>query len=383
MICDLPTVKGLVDHYAKLQGLVAAGWRFAVNIVAGLTHNGQPAWAVVVSDPATKVARVSVRDLDKTPLPCADPWHELKVTISHELWHPWVTQLLAAPTVENEEALVEAAAQAVVRSAGPDARIMARSILAIPAAVRARVAKVSASAGQRARGEAMAMNIDTVKKLLDAIEAGDSAGMAEVCKQLVAEAASATDAGSPPPVEPDGDEMDAPIEAREEPPMDDKTKPGVPPVAARPVARAEDPQARRARLALDSLNRSATRARLHELRVVDGVTLAPELEKLILAETDIEQAEKLFRVAALARGDGTPARARSGATGARTPPPAVAGKPKYSEADLLKEGFNPILASQIAAETDDAVADLTVRAARARLATVAGSWPKAPTGGAS
>lgn len=418
------TVGTLIAHYARLQGL--DGWDISHEFVAGLKHHGEDAWAVVETDPAARTIHIRVRDLAATPLDAADPWHELKVTISHELWHPWLTWVLEDPSVDREEALVEAAAQAVVRAGGADARVMARSIQAIPAAVRARVAtvranmvsghgtahdphsgkftsgsggggggggaapKTGARAVTRARGGTM--DPEKIKALIAAIKEQNGEAALKIAEDLLVEAASGGAAGH---VEPDGDEtmmdddLNPPIEAREDNGggMQDPNKPGGPP-AARPMARddkPEDENARRARKAADSLNRSAIRARVHEARVVDGITLAPELERMILAETDIDAAEKLLKVAKIARGDGAPARARGADTRpAGTPPPANEAKPKYTEAELVKEGIHPTLAKQIAAETDHRVADLTLGAARARIAAANGSpWASKPNGGAS
>jgi len=364
---NLPIVEALVAHYATLQGLTGAGWVFAVEIVPGLIHNGEPAWATVVSDPASKTASIKVRDLASTPIAGVDdPWTELKVTISHELWHPWVTALLANPSEAMEEALVEAAAQAVVRSAGADAQVMARSIRAIPGAVRARVVKISARAGLRARGETM--DESQVQGALEALETGDAEKAKEILKAIVAALAVKGAGGAA--VEPDGDEVTAP-DARGDN-MADPTKPAGAPPAPRAMPRAVD-QETRARKAADALNKSAIRARIHELRTVDGVNLPPALEQLILAERDIDGAEKLLRVAALAKGDGTRARAETGAKPPGTPPPAPPSK--YKEADLLAEGIHPLMAKAIAEETDAAAADVAYKAARARKVASTSPWP--------
>ena len=100
-------------------------------------------------------ARVQVRDIDATPIPGfdGDPMFELRVTIAHEMQHCVYAEAVAAHgegTVAAEEQIVEAAAQAIVRSEGTtDARVMARVAREFPARLRARIA---ASAGQRARG---------------------------------------------------------------------------------------------------------------------------------------------------------------------------------------------------------------------------------------
>ncbi len=307
MTFDLPTVQALVAHYARVQGLGKRA--FEVQIVPGLQFYGADAWATVKDRGPDHPVLVSVRDLVATPPTDfkGDLWTELKVTISHELWHLWVNALLADPSIENEEAFVEAAAQAVVHSAGADARVMARSIQAIPSAVRARAVKISARTTRARGGTPMAMNADTVKKLIDAIEAKDAAAMTEIGKQLLVEAAS-------------GDAPTAPSDTAA-PPAGGATdmRPAMPPPAAKPgEAAAPDSEDARMKLrkarqvmsdedkvlrarqvaAVDEAEASAgilrtttIRARIHEAREVDKVTISAEAEKLILAAPSIADAE--------------------------------------------------------------------------------------------
>ncbi len=146
MTFNLGTVQKLLRHYQVLQG--HGDRAITCEIVPGLKHEGEDAWATVAhdADPASPL-HVRVRDLARTPIAgVADPWTELKITMSHELWHPDVTEALAARTVEAEEELVEKFARAIVRAeaqGAPDARIMARSIqMALehaPATLRARM----------------------------------------------------------------------------------------------------------------------------------------------------------------------------------------------------------------------------------------------------
>lgn len=312
MTFDLPTVSALVAHYQAIQGL--ADETFEVSLVPGLSHEGAPAWATMSPDPARpKTTIVRVRDLAQTPIPGftgGTLWNELKVTISHELWHVWVNRLLENPTVENEEALVEAAALAVVRSAGADARVMARSVerwaREAPERVRARLVKVSAR-NTRARGGCM--DPDTIKQLIAAIKAQDGEAALAICeKALTDQATSNAGGGAPPaPASPvDGGATDM----RAAPPMPPKpgAKPGEdaagPPESddarkARKAAMDEDTKTRARLVAAANeaekstgiLRTTTIRARIAEARTVDKATISAEAEKLILASPSIDEAE--------------------------------------------------------------------------------------------
>jgi hypothetical protein len=309
---NLSTVQALVRHYQALQGL--ADCTFAVQLVPGLSHEGKPAWATVEPiEGRADAYLVKVRDLAQTPVPgVADPWTELKVTISHELWHPWVNRLLAAPTIENEEALVEAAAQAVVRAAGPDARIMARSFQALPAAVRARAVKISARS-PRARGGHM-----DGKAVLAAIKDQDEAGALSILESWAAEqiAAAQGQGGAPAPVDPAGpapvdggatDMRGAPMPPKPgakptegEPPESEEDEARKAARKARQIKMDEETKALRARQVAATveaekttkiLRESAIRARIAEARTVDKAAINAEAEKLILASPSIDEAE--------------------------------------------------------------------------------------------
>lgn len=342
---DLPTLQGLVRHFQTLQGL--SDWSYTVEIVPGLAHEGEPAWATVESDPVAKTAAVRVRDLVSTPVPgIADPWTELCVTISHELWHNWTTVLLANPTVENEEALVEAAAQAVVRAAGRDARILARSIDRWTRglqsrSVRARIVKVSALATRARNGGKMDPKM--IAEALDALIAGDTAKCAELLKGLIANAAGAA-------AEPDGDELapavvGAKVDPAAGPPMaggmaaDDAAR------KARKATMDIEDKAIRARhvAAVEQTEKSASilrattiRARIHESRTIDKATISPEAEKLILGAHSIEEAE--IRLT-LARGSAATTQQRGRAVDKDGKPVEVAAVVDAESANL--DGLAP------------------------------------------
>lgn len=193
-------IAALCAHYARILSL--AGWRFVCAVVPGLKHGGDDAWATVDPDPRTKTARVSVRDIDATPIPGfdGDPMLEIRVTVAHELFHCVVADALedGVLTIPAEERIVETAAQAMVRSEGLDVRVMARAVRALPSALRARVV---ASAGQRARGGQM-----DGKQVLAAIAGQDEAAALKILEQWAAEQIAAAAGGASVHVEPDGDE---------------------------------------------------------------------------------------------------------------------------------------------------------------------------------
>lgn len=359
MTFDLATVQALVRHYQAAQGLDKC--TFDVSLVPGLAHDGKPAWATVEplpNQPNPKrptLFTVKVRDLASTPVAgfSGDLWTELKVTISHELWHVWVTWLLLDASIENEEALVEAAAQAVVRSGGPDARIMARSIQAIPAAVRARAVKVSARS-VRASGGSMDGNA-----VLEAIEGKDAAAALEILKGWIVEQVAAAQGAAPgAPVAPAApaaapDMRDAPM------PPKPVAKPGEDAAPdseeeARKLARKarmtamndEDTKLRARQVAATTEAEKATgilrtttiRARITEARTVDKATISAEAEKLILASPSIDEAE--IRLT-LARGSATTTTQRARAVDPVTGKP-VEVKPAEDADAAAIDGLSPM-----------------------------------------
>jgi hypothetical protein len=327
MTFNLATVQELVRKYQRIQGL--GKWSFTVEIVPGLKMNGQDAWAVVDSDVEAKTAHVMVRDLAKTPIAGQfDAWTELELTISHELWHPCVTELLANPTEDAEERLVENAARAVVLG---NSRVMARSIQALPGALRARVVSLAS----RARGGQMDPKL--LQSALDALIAGDLEKAAEILKGIIVASASggmAPPAGDVAPpadgaatrMEPGGgppggggdDQMMRAARAREaKAKMDDENAR----LRARQVAAVEETEA-----SAKLMRTTTLRARIHEVRTIDGVTIPAEAEKLILEAPTVADGEIRLQ---LARGSASAQRARAteqtapGVTAPPAPPPSA------------------------------------------------------------
>lgn len=340
-------IAALCSHYARMLRL--AGWRFLCTVVPGLQHQGDDAWAVVDPDPRTRTARVQVRDIDETPIPGfdGDPLLEIRVTVAHELLHCVVAEAIAeaggALSVPAEERIVETAAQAMVRSEGLDARVMARAVCALPSALRARVA---ASAGQRARGGTM-LNMETLKGALDALKAGDGAKALEILEGIFL--AYATGEG------PDA----APSERAEAGYAAKPTDPGMeqtePPMQARSAARKGeaivDQETARARKEAQAY-RDETKAiadderALAKDRIVDrlrarlvGHTGLPAIEKRVLAAPDYQTAKTIADIALEMGSAATEQRARSGVEHGSAAPD-LAGQPAVSAADLAKEGFD-------------------------------------------
>jgi len=358
----------LVALYAARWGLIgrrapAVDWTFSVGLVAGLEHQGGAAWAVVLPLVNTGPgplpggeAHVQIRDVDKTPIPGfdGDPLLEIRVTVAHELGHCVVAEAVArtggALTVPAEEHIVEAAAQALVRSEGTaDARVMARAVTALPSALRARI---SASAGQRARGGTM--DPDLVKQALDALEAGDGAKCAELLKGLIAAAASG--GAAPSHTEADGDEAakaapppQAPGAAGDATPMEgarvaarkESTVTDIETMRARKAALAELEEARAIKAELKSMVEDERPRKKQEiitgLRARIGVERAAPVEKDIMDAATYQAAQQLADVIAKSHGA---ARARSGIEH-NAAEDTTRGTPPKGEATekLVEEGF--------------------------------------------
>jgi hypothetical protein len=306
---DLVTAQKIVAHYQRVQGLT--DWSFAVSIVPGLKFDGGDAWAVVAPNVAKKHADVQIRDTDKTPIPGfdGDPVLELKLTVSHELWHCWTAPIFGGTdnevAIAYEEKFVEAAARAVVLSEGTnDARIMARSVQAIPVRIRARAANSSALATrQRIAGRKQSMDPKMIEEIIAAIKEGNGEAAIELLTKLLASAAGGVVGGDGAARE------DAVAKPKEE---------GIDMVAARDT---ETPFAARARISINGsiakADRSArvsaeiaTRARIKELRA-DGITIDEASAVSLVKLGDIDAAEE--RIGWMLKGrETTTTRARSG-----------------------------------------------------------------------
>jgi len=307
------------------------------------------ALAVCSPTPTRKTAHISI----------VKPWpaeESLAVTLMHEASHAKISPLTAliAPSAAAtmiEEGIVEDLGIAFAAMTPEMAQSAARALETYAPRL---LARISAAAGvtrisalaQRARsgGTAM-MNPETVKKLIDAIEAGDAAAMAEVGKQLLIEAAS----GGAPAIEPDGDEG---ARALGEDEMDTKAQPAAgaspaPATQAEPPARATariaqiDKEHLRARRTADKSTGLYIRGRLAELRR-EGVKLDTAFEAQLAKMTDDEAFD--CRIGDLLRGRamGSPStqRGRTDVPGGHrgAPPPSEAG-PALVDADTLrKEG---------------------------------------------
>ncbi len=271
-----------------IAAILLAGWTLTWAWATQAELDASIPGAIAICDPTPTRSLATVR--------CVWPWpatESLEETLAHELTHAALSQLTAL--IPSSEAAVMLEEQAVEKIGKAIAAAPARLRAPMGRALLAARARISASAGLRARGGSMAMNVDTVKKLLDAIEGGDSAAMAEVCKQLIAEAASATDAGAPAgAAEPDGDEAKL---AAKGAPVAPAPAPGGADGGAVPPA---DESARRARLAADELEAMAAAQRggakealVVNLRARLGSALTPAVEKRLMGAKTFLEAQQL------------------------------------------------------------------------------------------
>jgi hypothetical protein len=302
------------------------------------------------------------------------PEHEdLMSTLMHELTHAKLSPLTALleftpAAVMLEEGIVESLGNALASTVPAYARAIRRALAAPRArstAVRARISALAPR--QRERGR-IRMDPEMIKKALEALLSGD----AEACKAILQEliTAAAAGGGAPSSEELPREEQpgDVPQPAREEqPPMGRSRGRQAPAVS---------PHEARARRAADSLNRDAIRARIHTSRVVDGFSLPAELETEILRCSDIDDAERLLRVARLARGEGQ-SRARNGGEQPNTLAPAADTAAPETAEKLAAEGFDRqfVRDYQTQHKADPAAAAAMLaggRVARARKANGAG-----------
>jgi hypothetical protein len=361
----------LVSTFAARWGLTgraapAVDWTFTVQVVPGLKdpRSGGDAWALVVpkvnhseNDFPGGSAHVRVRDIDATPIPGfdGDPMREIRVTVAHELGHAVVAEALAKTggqlTIPAEEQIVEAAAQALVRSEGtPDARVMARAVReAVPSALRARIA---ARAPLARGGE---MDPKMIMEALEALIGGDAEKCQEILKGLIAQAAGAG-AGPASDARPDGGGDAAPPgDGAPAAKVAPAPAPGgadgglsTPQDDARRAKGAEmDKDMARARSARDELEAMATAARpaakealVVGLRARLGAALKPASEARIMAAPTFQRAQEVAQTIEETLADvAVPTRARSGIETAGNPGAAQPSKLPTME-ELRAEGMN-------------------------------------------
>lgn len=387
----------LVAIYAQRWGLTgraepAVDWTFTVSVVPGLSHpgpDGKPAaaWAVVLpqvnpANAATDLpggsAHVELRDIDATPIPGfdGDPMVELRITVAHEMGHAVVAEAVASTggklTVPAEEHIVEAAAQALVRSEGTgDARVMARAVRsAVPSALRARI---SATASKRARGATM--DPETIQKMIDALKAGDGESALKMCEEALVKAASGgampteggpSSDGAPKMADDTTMPADGAASAKTAvPPVGDPKDPA-PPTAGRAVARGgtdvteTETKARMAGLMADMQRMHVAALPNAKAALITGArarlgadAISPATEKRIMAATSYARAEEILAIV-----EETPVatRARSGVEHVSAEL-AIGPSKALPVADLAKEGFaQPWITSYQATHAKDPAA---------------------------
>lgn len=225
-------------------------------------------------------------------------WHEL----SHAALSP-LTSLIPASDGATmvEEQIVERFGVLLSKLTPGLARVVAKAIRTFAAPRVA--ARISALAKPRARTVGGKMNAELMKKALELIAAGDAAGALTLLTEIVAAAAGG---GAPMPAGPESAPEGAPM--------------GAAPAAGAvdPAKKDDAPMARqhaRAKSAADSLVKTSIRARIHEVRVVEGLSLSPATEQRILLADSIDAAETIISTVreTIEANGGAQARARSGA----------------------------------------------------------------------
>ena len=346
-----------------------------------------PNLAIVAPLPERRMVTISV----VTPWPSGE---SLSETLHHEIGHAWIRPITAqipdtAASVMLEEQLIETLG-VYLASLSEDARATARRALAPIVdmyAPRLR-ARISASAGQRARGGSMDPKL--VMEALEALIAGDTAKCSEILKGLVAAAASG---GAAPATEAAAETAQTAQTAQTATAGATEVQSAEPPMP-RPAARKEnhvtDIAAARARKEAEDL--AADMRRMHasalpnaKANLILGArarlgaeAISPATEKRILAAPTFERAEEIV---AIIEESPIAQRARSG-VGHQSAALDVDAAKAVPAAELAKEGFNQAwIASYTKLATRDpeaAAAELEggregLAANRARLAKTGGA----------
>lgn len=224
-------------------------------------------------------------------------WHEL----SHAALSP-LTSLIPASDGATmvEEQIVERFGVLLSKLTPGLARVVAKAIRTFAAPRVA--ARISALAKPRARIGGT-MNPELLKKLMEIMASGDANAALAVLPEIVTAAAGG---GAPMPAGPESAPEGAPM--------------GAAPAAGAvdPAKKDDAPMARqhaRAKSAADSLVKTSIRARIHEVRVVEGLSLSPATEQRILLADSIDAAETIISTVreTIEANGGAQARARSGA----------------------------------------------------------------------
>lgn len=236
------------------------------------------------------------------------------------------------------------------------------------------------------------MNPEMVKKLLDAIEAGDQEAMKECCKQLVAEAASggaAADpaAGKASPSEP-GEQQgktEPPVQAADDKPVQGQDAR----VSARGDGMSED--ARRARVArqqaeesaaelkamADAQRPAAKEAIVQGLRARLGPALTTAAEKRIMGAATYQRAKEIAEIVEESIGGGEQ-RARSGVEHGQSKARDESGAAPMTAEQLKAEGFSEQFVKDYFEEhrADPKAAAATLAGGRARLGKNSNPWAR-------
>jgi hypothetical protein len=346
------TLFALVAHYKALERL--DGWTITSEYVADL-----PCWGRCLACVDNRTAHIEVRDprvpLALSPSSRGDIEVEIRETIAHELMHCWTSYFgtREPASVAVEENMVWALSSALVaaETSGTDVRALQRALTAIPAAARMRVTALAKRGNRRNR-----MDPKMIEAAIAALSEGDGAAALEILKGLLVAGASAGVEGAHP----------EPEAAAKDP------TPGEPGAGEGYPAR-EDPEGAMMRRVLGKADVARSRATLRAIEADgvaslimrarnEGVELPAALEQEIKACSTRTEAERMLRVAMLAREGGTQQRERSGvkAPGAPAPDGSTAG-----EGDVT--GLPPAVVTSYRnmRQRDPKAADIYLKSARA------------------
>lgn len=320
-----PDLQQLVTHYQQLLRLT--DWRIRAEYVQNLRSGENEVWGLCLPVVDSKTARLAIRDPSTPPSGSSveDAVTQIKETVVHELMHLWFAPFGARSPIEvaHEENAVWALSEALVKAEiGTDqeeslARAMVAKLRVMDRDLPVQTSPLEKIPGQNFTGvidpgkgpirlrAGESMDPKIIAAALDALVAGDEAKCAEILKSLIAAAAGG---GGAAPAEATAEEEGAPapkpepaaeatVEEPGDKPMDqDQLKPESAPARRARTAEIEVYE-KRARVAAESITRDAIRARVHSARVIDGLELPPSVEKRILSQRSLEEAETLLDTA--------------------------------------------------------------------------------------
>lgn len=345
------TLFALVAHYKALERL--DGWTITSEYVADL-----PCWGRCLACVDNRTAHIEVRD-PRVPLPLSpssrgDIEVEIRETIAHELMHCWTSYFgtREPASVAVEENMVWALSSALVaaETSGTDVRALQRALTAIPAAARMRVTALAKRGNRRNR-----MDPKMIEAAIAALSEGDDAAALEILKNLLVAGASAGVEGAHPEPE---------AAAKDPTPGEPGAGEGYPareePEAAMMRKGISKSDIARSRATLGSIEKDGIRSLITVSRLA-GVEIPAALEKEIAGCGTRAEAEKMMRVATLARESGAQQRERSGVKVAGAP---NGGTDTAGEGDVTGLPAAVVTSYRAMRQRDPKAADIYLKSAR-------------------